>query len=69
MNLPDSTAQPLTLHTRDGYPLAALRYPAQGPRRGNLIVAGATGVGARGGEQRRVGFAHRRIGGHTPQRP
>jgi predicted alpha/beta hydrolase len=44
MNLPDSTAQPLTLHTRDGYPLAALRYPAQGPRRGNLIVAGATGV-------------------------
>lgn len=44
MNLPDTTAQPLTLHTRDGYPLAALLYPAQVPRRGNLIVASATGV-------------------------
>jgi predicted alpha/beta hydrolase len=34
----------LTIHAADGYPLAALRYRAQGPERARLIVAGATGV-------------------------
>ena len=33
-----------TLHARDGYPLSAYRYPAVGEARGNLILAGATGV-------------------------
>lgn len=37
-------ADRLTLDTRDGYPLTALRYAASGPPRGQLIVAGATGV-------------------------
>jgi len=34
----------LTLMTDDGYPIQALRYAAEGPIRGQLIVAGATGV-------------------------
>ncbi len=38
------TAQQLTLTTRDGFALTALRYPAQGTPRGQLIMAGATGV-------------------------
>ncbi|NBX21262.1 MAG: alpha/beta fold hydrolase, partial [Betaproteobacteria bacterium] len=40
MNTPES----LTLTTRDGYALQALRYTATGPLRGHLVVAGATGV-------------------------
>jgi predicted alpha/beta hydrolase len=35
---------PLTLTASDGYPLAAHRYPAAGRQRGQLVVAGATGV-------------------------
>ena len=42
------TPEQVTLTTRDGYPLMALRYAArgawQGQPRGHLIVAGATGV-------------------------
>ncbi len=34
----------LTLTTRDGYSLTALRFAASGEPRGNLIVAGANGV-------------------------
>jgi predicted alpha/beta hydrolase len=34
----------LTLVADDGYRLAAIRYSAQGPVKGNLIMAGATGV-------------------------
>ena len=34
----------LALVAADGYPLSALRYEALGARKGNLIVAGATGV-------------------------
>lgn len=34
----------LTLVADDGYRLAANRYSAQGPLKGNLIMAGATGV-------------------------
>lgn len=37
-------AQPLWLRAPDGYHLAALRYPANAPLVGRLIVAGATGV-------------------------
>ena len=36
--------EPLTLVADDGYRLAAIRYSAQGPVQGNLIMAGATGV-------------------------
>ena len=39
-----NTPEALTLTTRDGYALQALRYPATGPLRGHLVVAGATGV-------------------------
>lgn len=39
-----ATPQTLTLQTDDGYPITALRYAATGPVRGNLVVAGATGV-------------------------
>ncbi|NHZ81161.1 alpha/beta fold hydrolase [Massilia sp. CCM 8695] len=39
-----ANAQSLTLTTADGYPIAALRYPAAGPTRGHLVVAGANGV-------------------------
>ncbi len=38
------TPETLTLQTDDGYPITALRYAATGPLRGNLVVAGATGV-------------------------
>ena len=39
-----SVVDQLTLVTDDGYHLAATRYSAQGPLKGNLIMAGATGV-------------------------
>ncbi len=39
-----NTPEALTLNARDGYTLQALRYPATGPLRGHLVVAGATGV-------------------------
>ncbi|TAF83735.1 MAG: alpha/beta hydrolase, partial [Curvibacter sp.] len=39
-----NTPEALTLTTQDGYALQALRYPATGPVRGHLVVAGATGV-------------------------
>jgi predicted alpha/beta hydrolase len=39
-----SVPETLTLTTRDGYPLTALRYAAQGQPRALLIMAGATGV-------------------------
>lgn len=35
---------PLTLAATDGYRLAATRFPAQGPLRGRIVVAGATAV-------------------------
>lgn len=48
MNSPVETApartQPFTLEALDGYPLGATRFPACGPLRGSLVVAGATGV-------------------------
>jgi predicted alpha/beta hydrolase len=46
LQAPSATAEAdrLTLTTRDGYPLTALRYLAAGMPRGHLIVAGATGV-------------------------
>lgn len=46
MNKPTSpaAAEKITLSTRDGYPLTALRYTAHGTPRGHLVVAGATGV-------------------------
>jgi len=40
----DLSPETLTLHTADGYPITALRYPARAPLRGHLVVAGATGV-------------------------
>ena len=40
----DMEPQALTLTASDGYALAALKYPALGPVRGHLIMAGATGV-------------------------
>lgn len=47
-NATPATPEKLTLTTRDGYPLTALRYAAQGPWQGqpraHLIMAGATGV-------------------------
>ncbi|WP_137819456.1 alpha/beta fold hydrolase [Pseudomonas sp. 2FG] len=39
-----SVIDQLSLVTSDGYRLAATRYSAQGPLKGNLIMAGATGV-------------------------
>ena len=39
-----NTSEALTLTTRDGCALQALRYPATGQVRGHLVVAGATGV-------------------------
>ncbi|MGE7955148.1 alpha/beta fold hydrolase [Pseudomonas sp. NPDC089530] len=43
---PDPTIrmESIPLPARDGYPLIAQRYLAPGPAKGNLIVAGATGV-------------------------
>lgn len=41
---PGGQERPVTLVAADGYRLGARRYEASGPRRGNLIVAGATGV-------------------------
>lgn len=39
-----SVIDQLSLVTCDGYRIAATRYSAQGPLKGNLIMAGATGV-------------------------
>ncbi|WP_315263248.1 alpha/beta fold hydrolase [Pseudomonas fragi] len=39
-----SVIDQLPLLTSDGYRIAATRYSAQGPLKGNLIMAGATGV-------------------------
>ena len=36
------TPEPLLLRTQDGYNINALRYPATGPVRGHLVVAGYT---------------------------
>ncbi|XXF79701.1 alpha/beta fold hydrolase [Myxococcaceae bacterium GXIMD 01537] len=44
MNPTPSDPELVTLVAADGYRLAATRYPAQGEHRGNLLVAGATGV-------------------------
>lgn len=49
----------LSLVTNDGFRLAATRYSAQGPLKGNLIMAGATGV------QQRF---YRRFAEHASQR-
>ena len=49
----------LSLQTNDGFRLAATRYSAQGPLKGNLIMAGATGV------QQRF---YRRFAEHASQR-
>ena len=49
----------LSLVTNDGFHLAATRYSAQGPLKGNLIMAGATGV------QQRF---YRRFAEHASQR-
>lgn len=51
--------EPLTLAAADGYPLAALHYPAQGRLRGHLVVAGATGV-PQGFYRRFADYASRR---------
>jgi predicted alpha/beta hydrolase len=41
---PAVAAETLILTPHDGVPITALRYPARGPVRGHLVVAGATGV-------------------------
>jgi len=38
------TPHPVQLTAADGYRLQALRYPYEGPFKGHLILAGATGV-------------------------
>lgn len=44
-HLDDSpTTEKIMLIAKDGYRLSAIRYPAQGPCAGNLLMAGATGV-------------------------
>lgn len=45
MNPLSQTAQTLTLQAADGYAIGACLYPATGMLKGQLIVAGATGVG------------------------
>ena len=37
-------SEEITLTAADGYPIAATRFFAEGPLKGNLIMAGATGV-------------------------
>jgi predicted alpha/beta hydrolase len=44
LQTPTRSPERLTLITRDGYPITALRHVPPGPARGRLIVAGATGV-------------------------
>ncbi len=44
MTSPQAPPVDLTLTTADGYPIAAIRYPAKGATRGHLVMAGATGV-------------------------
>lgn len=39
-----SKAHEVALTAADGYPLSATRYPAHGPARAHLVLAGATGV-------------------------
>jgi predicted alpha/beta hydrolase len=41
---PEIIVMKITLITTDGYPIAATQYTASVPLKGNLIVAGATGV-------------------------
>lgn len=41
---PAAAAETLILNPHDGVPITALRYAANGPVRGHLVVAGATGV-------------------------
>lgn len=41
---PSASSEPLTLVAADGYRLSALRYPAIGTARGNLLLASAAGV-------------------------
>lgn len=36
--------EPVTLRAADGYPVAALRYPAVGEVEGHLVIGGAAGV-------------------------
>lgn len=55
----DSEALAETLIASDGYTLGASRYPARGPLRGKLIVAGATAV-PQGFYQRFARFASAR---------
>ena len=45
MSYSAKTVQALTLPAADGYPIAAHLYPAHKSVKGQLIVAGATGVG------------------------
>jgi len=44
MNTTALDPRTFTLPAKDGYPLQAIHYPAMGVRKGQLIVAGATGV-------------------------
>ena len=53
------TPESVSLQAADGYRLAALRYPAQGPGKGNLLMASATGVPQR---------FYRRFAEHAAQR-
>ncbi len=39
-----SDVQELVLTAADGYPISATRYQAKGTLRGQLVMAGATGV-------------------------
>lgn len=41
---PSASGQAWTLRATDGHTLAATRFAAQGPRRGHLVLAGATAV-------------------------
>ena len=52
-------AEKITITASDGYPLTAYRYPARGEARGNLLVAGGTGVPQR---------FYRRFAEHAAQR-
>lgn len=44
MNTTALDSRTFTLPAKDGYPLQAIHYPAMSVRKGQLIVAGATGV-------------------------
>ncbi len=45
MSDPQTSATAITLQAADGYPISARLYDATGAGKGQLIVAGATGVG------------------------